>query len=88
MAFRARNGFYVGPALQHYRCFQVVDTTTKSTLTFDNVEFGHDYLAQSTSTHADHLIHALHFLSCALKETPSAAIDAQLDAISQLRDLF
>ena len=28
-AFRARDGFYVGPTLKHYRCFQVVDTTTK-----------------------------------------------------------
>ena len=87
-AFRARNGFYVVPALQRYRCFQVVDTTTKSTLISDTVKFRHDYLAQPTSTHADRLIRALHFLSSALKETPSAAIDAQLDATRQLRDLF
>ena len=25
-AFRARDGFYVGPALLNYRCLQVVDT--------------------------------------------------------------
>ena len=87
-AFRARNGFYVGPALQHYCCFQVLDTATKSNLISNTVEFRHDYLAQPTSTHADWLIHALHFLSSALKETPSVAIDDQLDAISQLHDLF
>ena len=87
-AFRARDGFYVGHALQHYRCFQVVDTTTKYTLISDTVEFRHDYLVQPTSTHANRLIHTFHFLSSALKETPSAAIDAQLDAISQLCNLF
>ena len=31
-AFRACNGFYVGPALKHYRCFQVVDTATNPSL--------------------------------------------------------
>ena len=87
-AYRSRDGFYVGPALQHYHCFQVVDTTTKSTLIFDNVEFRHKYLTQPTTTHADRLTHALHLLSSALRETPSAVIDAQLDAIRQLRDLF
>ena len=87
-AFRACDGFYIGPTLQHYRCFQVVDTTTKSTLISDTIEFRHDYLTQPTSTYADQLIHALHFLSIALKETLSAAIDAQLDAICQLPNLF
>ena len=27
--FRVRKGFTIGPALKHYRCLQVVDTTTK-----------------------------------------------------------
>ena len=41
-AFRARDGFYVSPALKHSCCFQVVDTTTKSTLISDTVQFCHD----------------------------------------------
>ena len=87
-AFRARNGFYVGPALLYYRCFQVVDTTTKSTLISNTIEFCHDYLTQPAITHADRITHALHFLSSALKETPSAVIDTQLESIRQLRELF
>ena len=67
---------------------QVVYTATKSTLISNTVEFRNDYIVQPTSTHADRLIHALHLLSRALKETPSTSIDAQLDAICQLRDLF
>ena len=65
-----------------------MDTTTKSTLISDTIEFRHDYLTQPTITHADRITHALHFLSSALKETPSAVIDTELDAICQLRDLF
>ena len=65
-----------------------MDTTTKSTLISDTVEFRHDYLTQPTTTHADRLTHALHFLASALRETPSAVIDAQLDDIIQLRNLF
>ena len=66
----------------------VVDTTTKSTLISDTIEFRHDYLTQLAITHADRITHALHFLSSALKETPSAVINTQIDAIRQLRDLF
>ena len=83
-AFRARDGFYVGPALLHYLCFQVVDSTTKSTLISDTVEFRNDYLTQPAITHTNQITHALHFLSSALKETPSTVIDTQLDNIRQL----
>ena len=65
-----------------------MDTTTKSTLLSDTIEFRHDYLAQPITTHANRLTHALHFLSSSIRETPSAVIDAQLDAIRELRDLF
>ena len=84
-AFLARDGFYVGPALLHYRYFQVVDTTNKSTLISDTIQFRHDYLTHPAITHADRITHALHFLSSTLKETPSAVIDAQLESIRQLR---
>ena len=87
-AFRAHDGFYIGPALKHYHCFQVVNTATKDLLISKTVELRHDYLEQSTFTHEDRLLHALHFISSALKETPTAALDKQIEAISRLRDLF
>ena len=82
------DGFYAGPALLHYRCFQVVDTTTKSTLISDTVEFRHNYLTQPAITHANRITPALHFLSSALKETPSAVIDTQLESIRQPETFF
>ena len=35
------DGFYVGPALERYRCFKVVDSTTNSTSISDTVDFIH-----------------------------------------------
>ena len=78
----------IGPALKHYRCFQVVDTATKSLLISDTVEFRHNYLAHSTITHKDLLLHDLHFLSSSLKENPTTALDKQIEDISQLSNLF
>ena len=42
--FRGRKGFTIGPALEHYCCFQVVDATTKSIFFYDTIEVFHDYL--------------------------------------------
>jgi hypothetical protein len=86
--FRGRKGFNVGPALNHYRCFHVVDDVTKALRYSDTVEFLHDYLTQPTVTEGDRIVHALNFLSCAVKDAPATIHHEQLTAISKLRDLF
>ncbi len=86
--FRGREGYSIGPALLHYRCFQVVDSATKNLLISDTIEFRHGYLKQPVITYEDRLLHAVNFLSMALNDTPSTAIDAQLSAIESLRNLF
>ena len=47
---RGRNGFYVGPALESYCYFKVVDSKTKATTISDTVKFIHSYLTQLTLT--------------------------------------
>ena len=44
--FRGCKGFTIGPALEHYHCFQVVNTTTKSIIISDTIEVLHNYLTQ------------------------------------------
>ena len=39
--FCGRKGFTIGPALEHYRCFQVVDVTTKSIIISNTIEVLH-----------------------------------------------
>ena len=86
--FRGCKGFNIGPALNRYRCFHVTDATTKALLYSDTVEFIHDYLTQTQVRESDRIVHALNFLSCAVKDAPASVYHNQLTAISNLRDLF
>eukprot|EP00804_Cyclotella_cryptica_P009040 CCRYP_003144-RA/>CCRYP_003144-RA protein AED:0.34 eAED:0.37 QI:0/0/0/1/0.5/0.33/3/0/763 len=86
--FRGRDGFSIGPALHHYRCFQVVDSATNCVVISDTVEFRHSYLNQPAVTYDDRLLHAINYLSSAIADAPSSALDSQLQAITALRNLF
>eukprot|EP00804_Cyclotella_cryptica_P000822 CCRYP_001069-RA/>CCRYP_001069-RA protein AED:0.19 eAED:0.19 QI:0/0/0/1/1/1/2/0/711 len=86
--FRRREGFSIGPALLHYRCFQVVDASTKTLAISNTVEFRHSYLRQPTVTYKDRLLHAINFLSTAIADASAHALDTQLAAIDALRNLF
>jgi hypothetical protein len=37
--YRAKQGFYVGPALDHYRCYELVKSDTKQKVISDTVQF-------------------------------------------------
>ena len=39
--YRARDGFYIGPALDSYRCFKLVKCNTQSQVISNTVEFWH-----------------------------------------------
>ena len=68
--FRSRSTFNIGPALQHYRCFHVVDGATKALLFSNTVDFLHKYLAKPTVSEGYRIVHALNLLSCAIKDSP------------------
>ena len=86
--FRVRKGFTIGPALKHYCCFQVVDSTKKSIIISDTIEVLHKYLTQPEVTPKDRIVHALNVLSCAVKDNANTVHHEQLLAISKLRNLF
>ena len=54
----------------------------------DTVEFLHEYLTQSMVREGDRIVHALNFLSCAIKYSPATIHHKQFTAISNLRDIF
>ena len=86
--YRGQKGFIIGPAFEHYRCFGVVDATTKASRISDTIKVLHDYLTQPEVTVEDRIVHALNFLSCALKDATASAHHEQLEAITKLRDIF
>jgi hypothetical protein len=86
--FHAKEGFYIGLALDSYWCFKLVKSDTKSQVISDTVEFCHAYCAIPTPTPADKIIHGLQVMSGALKDAPPPTTITQVKAIANLRDLF
>ena len=86
--FRACDGFNIGPAFHHYRCFHIMENTTKALLFSDTIELCHSHLTQPYLTSANRITHALSILTCALKDLPTITCNAQLYAISNIKALF
>jgi hypothetical protein len=64
--YRAKQGFYVSPALNHYRCYELVKLATKQKITSNTVEFKQAYL-QILAVSADNkIINRLQVMASAL----------------------
>lgn len=55
---------------------------------YNTVDFMHPYLAQPTGVPEDRIIHAGRLLTCAFEDAPAVCVEAQLQAISYLRNVF
>jgi hypothetical protein len=87
------DGYYLGPALDHYRCYQVHITKTKGTRIVDTVEFFPSNLSIPETSSKDLASIAALELSHALQDpSPAAPFShigtAQLQALRQLSDIF
>ena len=85
---RGREGFIIGPALQHYRFIQAIDGKTKALIITDTSEYLHRYLTQPQITAEDRMKHAIQFLTSALKDIPASICNSQLAAIDAVRTIF
>jgi hypothetical protein len=86
--FRSSDGFYGVVTLEHYHCHPIINPKTKSLRISDTVNFHHHYLTIPTVTPADTIVHSLDAITNAITNAPSTTSEAQLHAISTLRDLF
>ena len=86
--FRAKNGFYIGPAMDSYRCFKLVNADTKSQVISDTVEFRHSYLSIPAPSTEDRIIHGLQVVAGALTGASPPTSISQVEAITNLRDIF
>ncbi len=57
--YRAKHGFYVGPALDHYRCYELVKSDTKQKVISDTVQFRHAYLQIPAVSAEDKILNGL-----------------------------
>jgi hypothetical protein len=86
--FWAKEGFYIGPALDSYRCFKLVKMDTKSQVISDTVEFRHTYRQIPIPTPEDRIVQGLQAVTDALHHTPPPTTISQLEALTNLRDIF
>ncbi len=86
--FRAKEGYYIGPALDSYCCFRLVKSDTKSQVISDTVEFRHAYRTIPSPSLEDKIIYGLRVMSGALKDAPPPTSISQMEAIANLQDLF
>ena len=85
---RGREGFSVGPALQHYRCIQSIDSKTKELIITDTAEYLHEYLTKPHVTEEYRMTHIMHLLLEAIKDVPTSICDSQLAATEAVRIIF
>ena len=86
---RGIEGFYIGPAMNHYRCYSLLRNNTQAAVISDTVIFRHHTLTLPAITTEDRIIHCLRALTTALQadRTPTRT-DDQLLAIESLRAIF
>jgi hypothetical protein len=86
--FCAKEGYYIGPALDPYCCFRLVKSDTKSQVISDTVKFHHACRTIPSPSPEDKIIHGLHLMSGALKDALPPTSISQMEAIANLWDLF
>ncbi len=86
--YRAKQCFYVGPALDQYRYYELVKLETKQKVISNMVEFRHAYLQIPAVLANDKIINGLQVMAGALRNAPPPTSSNQLDAIEMLRTLF
>jgi hypothetical protein len=69
--YRAKQGFCVGPALEHYRCYKLVKSETKQKVISNTVEFRHTYLQIPAVLVDDKSSTDSNDGRCVTKDTPS-----------------
>jgi hypothetical protein len=87
------DGWYLGPAREHYRCYRLYNSKTGHERINDTVEFFPTHANMPYCSAADTAVHAAQELTAALKNpTPAAPFapigDEQLAAIQQLAIIF
>jgi len=86
--YRAKQGFYLGPALDHYRCYELVKSDTKQKVISDTVQFRHAYLQIPAVSAEDKILNGLQVMVGSMQNAPPPTSLSQIVAIDALQALF
>lgn len=86
-------GWYVGPAMESYRCFTIWITATRATRTTDTVQWHPKHVTMLTISTTNMIIAAAHNLAVTLQtptiNSPLAALtDSEVYQLTQLQQIF
>ena len=83
------DGWYLGPAWEHYRNHNIWVQGTRSERMSDNVWFKHKYITNPSLTAADHIVNAAKGLAETLKTNKPSTMSAQsTEALTKLSKIF
>ena len=83
------DGWYLGPATEHYRNHIVWVNDTKAERVSDNVWFKHKYITNPSLTAADYIINAAKDLAQTLKSNkPAQIVQENNQALEKLAKIF
>ena len=86
--FHAKEGFYLGPSLEHYRCHRIHITETRSERISDTVQFMPTHTKMPYASTLDEAIKAIKDLVAALsKAQPTSPISLQDEEIGDIKRL-
>ena len=86
--FRAKEGFYIGPALKHYRCYRVLAKESNALMISDAVKFRPHNVPSPHVEPTDKILAALNAINGTLARGPAPPSDDQLQAITTLRTIL
>jgi hypothetical protein len=86
--FQAKPGFHIGPALNSYRYFKLVNSTPKSKSSWIPSKFCQLYLSVPVPLAKDKIIHGLQVVAGAIRGAPPPTSVSQLKAITSLQKIF
>jgi hypothetical protein len=72
--YRAKQGFYMGPALDHYRCYKLVKSKAKQKVISNTVQFRHAYLQIPAVSEEDKILNGLQVMVGAMQKCTPAYI--------------
>ena len=82
--FCCRDGYYIGPALNHYHCYKSINKASGATIISDPIKFHHHYLPSPTLPLEDKLLHAFQANSSTVLRTTHQPANDQLATIQAL----
>ena len=85
--FCSKEGWSVSVSFEHYRYQLLIPANTREINVSNTVEFLHHFITTPNLTPEDCILHGINTLSSEIQDKPLATYEAQIQAITKLRNI-